>query len=166
MMKVYWPARRLLPQIMHDVNRIAGELISATYGHIRRINTMVKRLWELREESEDQLMFRAVDLRSPFIVTSFDASYANERGSRSQGAFLNIATDKSILSGGAAAGLLEHGSRITSGSSGQPWQRKMCPWLRRWTTTSTAGCFGNICPTEVPRCAGIGGRTWSPGAAS
>lgn len=113
-MRVYWPARRLLPHIMYEVNRIAGELNSATYGHIRRINATVKRLRELHEGGEDQLLFRAVDLRSPFIVTPFDVSYANDPGSRSQATFLNIATDKSILSGRASAGLLEHSSRRIS----------------------------------------------------
>lgn len=41
-------------------------------------------------------------------------SYANAPGSRSQAAFLNIAADKSILSGRASGGLLEHSSRKIS----------------------------------------------------
>ena len=83
-MKPYWPARRTLPQIKFEINKMAQDIQQATVMTLKKMSSVVKRIKDLDDNNEDVLKYLAVDLENPMIVTPFDASFANKEGGKSQ----------------------------------------------------------------------------------
>jgi hypothetical protein len=109
-MRIAWPARKVLAGVLYGTSCLTSEVNSATWATVRKLNALIDLAQKAIEEKESKLHFKKLDETSLRVVTCFDASYAQEEGGRSQSAFITVLTDQRVEKGKAHSPLIELGS--------------------------------------------------------
>jgi len=109
-MKLAWPARKILPQVLYDTSVLASAINKATVGDVKAYNAAVVKAKKAVTDGTSKFYYKAIDLKTAIIVTTVDASFANEAGRRSQLGFVTLISDEGILKGYRHAGMLEFAS--------------------------------------------------------
>ena len=107
-MKMAWPARKVLSTIAYGVSVAAQQVTTATVELARTCNKLLATAKAEVAAGRCQQTYRRVDLGRPCIVTFFDASYGQESDGHSQAGFYSLATDESVLTQTTAANPVEH----------------------------------------------------------
>ncbi|CAE8613639.1 unnamed protein product, partial [Polarella glacialis] len=113
-MKLFWPARKMMSQILYGVSNAAQEVNQATVKTAKVVNDLVKYAKAEATAGRAQKTYRAIDLSDPLIVTYFDASFANETGGKSQAGMFAVVTDRRALDTATAANEIEKTSNKIS----------------------------------------------------
>ena len=77
-MKMAWPARKLMSQIAYGVSTAAQGITTATVGLARRANKLLQVAKSEAAAGRAELTYRKVDLSRPCVVTFFDESLGQE----------------------------------------------------------------------------------------
>jgi hypothetical protein len=109
-MRAAWPCRLCIPQGLYMCSRLAQGIEVVTVQHLKDLNKLIDFLKTEADEGRAQLRFVAIDLKCPRVITPFDASFAKELGGKSQGGFITMAADDSVLKGLAPVNLIEFSS--------------------------------------------------------
>ena len=96
-MKLRWPAQKLLTQVLYGVSALAQKVNEAKVKHVKEINRLVKVAQEERHAGRAKVTHRPIDLSNPCIVTYFDASLGKEEGYKSQAGMVTFASDGKVL---------------------------------------------------------------------
>jgi hypothetical protein len=109
-MKLAWPARKVLSQLAYSVSKAAQSLEGSTVADVKSANGLLKWAKAEAEAGRARQHFKAIDLSQPCIVTYFDASFGKEVGSKSQAGFFSLATDERVINTVTSCNNLEHNS--------------------------------------------------------
>ena len=128
-MKLRWPAQKLLTQVLHGVSALAQKVNEAKVKHVREINRLVKVAKEESAAGRARRQHRPVDLFQVCIVTHFDASLGKEDGCKSQASMVTFFTDKKALHEETNAYTVEYGSNIRNRPRVEGCTDHEHPWL-------------------------------------
>jgi hypothetical protein len=109
-MKLAWPARKVLSQLAYSVSKAAQSLEGSTVADVKAANGLLKWAKEEAAAGRAKQHFKAIDLAHPCIVTYFDASFGKEVGAKSQAGFFSLATDERVIDNVTSCNSLEHNS--------------------------------------------------------
>ena len=113
-MKLRWPAQKLLTQVLYGVSALAQKVNEAKVKHVKEINKLVKVAKDESDAGRARITHRPLNLAHPCIVTYFDASLGKEDGYKSQAGMITFATDNAVLQEMTNSNRVEHHSkRIT-----------------------------------------------------
>ena len=113
-MKLRWPAQKLLTQVLYGASVLAQKVNEATVARVKEANRLLKVANEEVRAGRAQITHRPLDLSQLCVVTYFDASLGREEGCKSQAGMVSFATDAKALQTMTNANRVEHQSkRIT-----------------------------------------------------
>ena len=93
MMKLCWPAHKLLMQMLYRVSALAQKVNEAKVKHVKEIIRLVRLV--AKDEAKAgraRLVHQPMDLSQVCIVTYFEASLGKEHGCRSQAGMMTFFT--------------------------------------------------------------------------
>ena len=79
-MKLRWPAQKLLTQVLYGVSALAQKVNEAKVKHVKEVNRLVKLANEEVQAGRARITHHAINLSQVCIVTYFDASLGREDG--------------------------------------------------------------------------------------
>jgi uncharacterized protein YrrD len=113
-MKLRWPAQKLLTQVLYGVSALAQKVNEATVQNVKEINRLIKLAKEEATAGRASITHRPVDLGQVCVVTYFDASLGKEDGYKSQAGLVTFVTDERTLTQETNANRVEHQSKKIS----------------------------------------------------
>ena len=82
-MKLRWPAQKMLTQVLYGVSVLAQKVNEATVKHVKEANRLLEVANEEVKAGRAQVTHRPINLSEACIVTYFDASLGKEEACKS-----------------------------------------------------------------------------------
>ena len=106
--QVRWPVNHLLPSKAYEVSSVAQHgRDELKVLHLRELNTIIRGVLKAKKHGDARVFIRPADLKNPLVMTSFDSSFAREKGMKSQTGFISYITSVKVMQGPQVCGMVE-----------------------------------------------------------
>ena len=106
--QVRWIVNHLIPPLAYAVSSVSQHgRQDLKISHLKELNGIIKTAISEQRKGHARFTFRPIDLSKLTVMTSFDASFAEEVGMKSQAGFFSYMTTSNILKGETICDIVE-----------------------------------------------------------